>query len=117
MLIVADARPGPDRNFDGKISIWRVCLLKTARCSSKKYVKGEEYDFDVTIDAEWYAVWYIQKLLPAIKKISWLKGRLTVVQQDGVRPHKGTGNPERFSAAGQSPDFNANDLCFFNITQ
>lgn len=55
IFIVANVRPDPDRNFDGKIGIWRVCVLKTAQQSSKKRIRREEYEFDVTIDAEWYA--------------------------------------------------------------
>jgi len=54
MVIVANARPDPTHNFDGKIGIWRICVIKTAQRSSKRRKRGEEYEFDCTIDAEWY---------------------------------------------------------------
>ena len=53
MVIVANSRPDPSHNFDGKIGIWRICVMKTAERSSKKRKRGEEYEFDCTIDAEW----------------------------------------------------------------
>ena len=31
MIIVANARPDPTHNFDGKIGIWRICVMKTAQ--------------------------------------------------------------------------------------
>ncbi|CAM9790622.1 unnamed protein product [Sphacelaria rigidula] len=67
MVIVANARPDASHNFDGKIGIWRICVLKTAERSSKGRKRGEEYEFDCTIDAGWYKTWYIDELLPAIK--------------------------------------------------
>ena len=30
MIIVANDRPDPRHDFDGKIGIWRICVLKTA---------------------------------------------------------------------------------------
>ena len=54
MIGVANARPDPTHNFDGKIGIWRICIMKTAQRSSKKRKEGDEYEFDCTIDAEWY---------------------------------------------------------------
>ena len=53
MVIVANARPDPSHDFDGKIGIWRICIMKTAERSSKRRKRGEEYEFDCTIDAEW----------------------------------------------------------------
>ena len=53
MAIVANARPDPSHDFDGKIGIWRICIMKTAKRSSKRRKRGEEYEFDCTIDAEW----------------------------------------------------------------
>ena len=64
MVIVANARPDPSHNFDGKIDIWRVCVLRTAEQSSKRRKRGKEYGFDCTIDAEWYKTWYIDQVLP-----------------------------------------------------
>ncbi|CAM9741400.1 unnamed protein product, partial [Sphacelaria rigidula] len=122
MVIVANARPDPSHNFDGKIGIWRICVLKTAKRSSKRRKRGEEYEFDCTIDAEWYKTWYIDELLPAIKlKMPWLRSKRVIVQQDGASPHTGKSNPEILNSAGmglvtqpaQSPDLNVNDLCFF----
>ncbi|CAN0351453.1 unnamed protein product, partial [Laminaria digitata] len=40
MIIVANARPDPTHNFDGKIGIWRICVMKTAERSSKKRKRG-----------------------------------------------------------------------------
>ncbi|CAN0393333.1 unnamed protein product, partial [Laminaria digitata] len=39
-IIVANARPDPTHNFDGKIGIWRICVMKTAERSSKKRKRG-----------------------------------------------------------------------------
>ena len=50
MIIVANARPDPTHNFDGKIGIWRICVMKTAQRSSKRRKEGDEYEFDCTID-------------------------------------------------------------------
>ena len=36
MIIVANARPDPTHNADGKIGIWRNCVMKTAQRSSKR---------------------------------------------------------------------------------
>ncbi|CAB1098721.1 unnamed protein product [Ectocarpus sp. CCAP 1310/34] len=154
MVIVANARPDPAHDFDGKIGIWRICVIETAQRSSKKSTSStapstrsgwrepphgrnrpaivqEEYEFDCTIDAEWYKDWYIDVLLPAIKeKMPWLRSKRVVVQQDGASPHTGKGNPEILNSAGiargwlvelvtqpaQSPDLNINDLgCFASL--
>ena len=101
MTIVANARPDPTHNFDGKIGIWRICVMKTAQRSSKRRKEGDEYEFDCTIDVEWYKDWYIEKLLPAIKtKMPWLRSKRVVVQQDGVTPHAGKDNPDFFQFGG-----------------
>ena len=129
-IIVANARPDPTHNFDGKIGIWRIYVMKTAQRSSKSKRRkaGDEYEFDCAIDAKWYQDWYIEKLLPAIKtKMPWLRSKRVVVQQDGATPHTGKDNPEIRNSAGmgrgwlvelktqpsQSPDLNVNDLGFF----
>ncbi|CAN0400133.1 unnamed protein product, partial [Pylaiella littoralis] len=128
MIIVANARPDPAHDFDGKIGIWRICVIETAQRSSKRRKRGEEYEFDVTIDAEWYKDWYIDEFLPAIKKkMPWQRSKRVVVQQDGASPHTGKGNPEILNSAGmgrgwlvelvmqpaQSPDININHVRFF----
>ncbi|CAM9592210.1 unnamed protein product, partial [Sphacelaria rigidula] len=128
MVIVANARPHPSHNFDGKIGTCRICVLKTAERSSKRRKRGEEYEFDCTIDAEWYKTWYNDELLPAIKlKMPWLRSKRVIVQQDRASPHTGKNNPEILNSAGmgrgwivelvtqpaQSPDMNVNDLGFF----
>ena len=128
MIIVVNVRPDPTHNFDGKIGIWRICVMKTAQRSSKRRKEADEYEFDCTIDAEWHKNWYIEKLLPAIKtKMPWLRSKRVVVQQDGATPHTGKDNPEILNSAGmgrgwlvelktqpsQSPDLNVNDLGFF----
>ncbi|CAM9506149.1 unnamed protein product, partial [Sphacelaria rigidula] len=127
VVIVANARPDPTHDFDGKTSIWCICVVKTAERSSKRRKRGGEYEFDCTIDAEWYKEWYIDQALPAIKKMPWQRSKRVVVQQDGASPHTGKNNPEILNSAGvgrgwlvelvtrpsQSPDFNINDLGFF----
>ena len=40
--------------------------MKTTERPSKRK-RGEEYEFDCIIDAEWCTTWYIDELLPAIK--------------------------------------------------
>lgn len=73
-FIMANARPDPSRGFDGKIGIWRICVMKTAQRSSKRHKRGDEYESDVNIDAQWCADWYENELIPAIKKkMQWLK--------------------------------------------
>ena len=52
-VIVANVRPDLSHDFDRKIGIWRICIMKTAERSSKRRKRGEEYEFDCTIDAEW----------------------------------------------------------------
>ena len=46
-----NAWPDPSHDFDGKIGIWRICVLKTKRPSDppKRRGGGEEYEFDCTI--------------------------------------------------------------------
>ncbi|CAN0061435.1 unnamed protein product, partial [Laminaria digitata] len=127
MVIVANAWPDPSHDFNRKIGIWRICVLKTAERTSKRK-RGEEYEFDCTIDADWCKTWYIDVLLPAIKlQMPWLRSRRVVVQQDGASPYTGKGNPEILNSAGmgrgwmvelvtqpaQSPDLKVNDLGFF----
>ncbi|CAM9813318.1 unnamed protein product, partial [Pylaiella littoralis] len=128
MIIVANARPDPSHDFDGKIGIWRICVVKTDQRTTAKRKRGDQYDFVCTIDAEWYKDWYIDQLLSAIKKkMPWLRSKRVVVQQDGATPHTGKDNPEILNSAGmgrgwlvtlktqpsQSPDLNVNDLGFF----
>ncbi|CAN0351880.1 unnamed protein product, partial [Laminaria digitata] len=124
MVIVANARPDPSHNFDGKIGIWRISILKTAERSSKWKKRGEEYEFYCTIDAEWYKDWYMDELLPAIKlKMPWLRSKRVVVQQDGASPHTGKNHPETLKSPGlgrglsrslsSRPTLNVNDLGFF----
>ncbi|CAM9716335.1 unnamed protein product [Sphacelaria rigidula] len=101
--------------------------MKTAERSSRRRKRGEEYEFDCTIDAEWYKEWYIDQLLPAIKeKMLWQYSKRVVEQQNGASPHTGKNNPGFLDSAGmgrgwlvelvtqpsQSPDLNINDLGF-----
>ncbi|CAM9606331.1 unnamed protein product [Pylaiella littoralis] len=103
--------------------------MKTAERSSKRRKRREEYEFDCTIDAEWYKDWYIEQLLPVVKKkMPWLRSKRVLVQQDGAGPHTGKNNPEILNSAGmgrgwmvdlvtqpaQSPDLNVYDLGFFS---
>ena len=74
--------------------------MKTAQRSSKRRKEGDEYEFDCTIDAEWYEDGYIDRLLPAIKTRPWLRSKRVVVQQDGETPHTWKDNPEILISAG-----------------
>ena len=102
MFICAVSRPDPSRDFDGKIGIWRVCVIKEAQRSTARHKKGEEYAVDVTIDSEYYQEWYEHELLPAIKeKMPWLKSGGVVVQQDGASPETGKGTEEKLNRVGK----------------
>ena len=127
-FIAAVSRPDESRNFDGKIGIWRVCVLKEAQRTTARRTKGEEYEYDVTIDHVWHQNWYTETLLPTIKqKMTWLRHEDVTVQEDGATPHTGHDTPSKLNATGreggwniklvtqpaQSPDLNVNDLGFF----
>lgn len=111
MAIVANTRPDPSHNLDRKIGIWRICILKTAERSSKKRKRREQYEFDCTINSEWYKTWYINGLLPGIKtKMPWLHSKRVVHMQFSRMtlnsPHTGKINPEIFNSAGMGEGLN-----------
>ena len=47
MFIVANARPDPSHQFDGKIGIWRISKEKVAERAGRYHEKGEKYEADV----------------------------------------------------------------------
>ncbi|CAN0299689.1 unnamed protein product [Discosporangium mesarthrocarpum] len=127
VFVVANGRPNPDKNFDGMVEIGRVCV-KEAKRTSKNRNRGEEYECDVAIEAEWYRTWYTTHLSPAIRhKMPWMRGGSVSVQQDAATPHTGKGNLERLSEEenrqgfhiklgtqpAQSTDLHINDLGLF----
>ena len=50
MFLAAIARPRPDKNFSGKIGIWRIAEPYKAQRDSKYHEKGEVYSKDVKMD-------------------------------------------------------------------
>ena len=73
-LICAVSRPDPSRDFDGKIGVWRVFVMKEAQRTTARHQKDEEYAVDFTIDSEYFQEWYEHELLPAIKEeMPWLE--------------------------------------------
>lgn len=68
MFVSAVSRPDPSHDFDGKIGIRRVCVIQRAQQSTAHCEMGDEYEFDVIIDNDWYQEWYTADLLPIIKE-------------------------------------------------
>jgi hypothetical protein len=138
MFLAANARPRPEYGFDGKIGMWRVTGLKEALKKSKNHEKGDEYEVDITMNADAYRDLMVNKVFPAIREKMWWFGRgrhatagqQIVVQQDGARPHTAHANAavwerERrkqgfnifvYTQPAQSPDLNVNDCTFFRST-
>lgn len=54
ILISAVSCSDSSRDFDGKIEIWQVCVMKHAQRTTAQHMKGEEHESDVIIDAEYY---------------------------------------------------------------
>ena len=51
MFLTALARPHLDRNFDGRVGIWRICEEKLCDCYSLS-PRGEFYIRDCTLDVD-----------------------------------------------------------------
>lgn len=63
--------------------------------------KGDEYEFDVTIDIRYYQQGYTGELLPAINaKTPWLISGDGTRKQDNASPHTGNGTEEELNRAG-----------------
>ncbi|CAM9428263.1 unnamed protein product [Discosporangium mesarthrocarpum] len=93
---VANGRHNLDKNFDGKVGIWRSCVVKEDKRTCKNRKRGEEYECDVIIDTEWYTTWYTTHLSPAIRrKMPWMRGGWRSVFSRMVpHPHVSKGNSE-----------------------
>lgn len=73
MFISTVLSSDPSRNSDGKMKIWRICVLKEAQRTTARLIEGEEYECDVTIGHMWYKKLYTETPLPTIKQdIPWL---------------------------------------------
>ena len=136
-----DCDPSPEYGFDGKIGIWPFTVERVAKRSSRTgNVAGVTMILeDVKVDA----VEYQKKITMnggvfdcMRQKMPWFKagsgkpeaGCVLYMQQDGARPHTTAANLQHFACEGakygfniivitqsaQSPDFNYNDLSFFN---
>jgi len=130
MFLTAIGRPrfdGDECTFDGKLGCWRISEMKTAKKNSKYHAAGDEYEVDVTMNAERYVKLMTEEVLPAISKAYRGLARKVTVQHDGAPPHVGKGAEADIDKAGkklkppvqivrqpsQSPDTNICDLSFF----
>ena len=133
MFLTALAPPQPDRNFDGRVGIWRICEEKVCDRTTLYHQRGDIYIHDCTLDADLNRQYMVgtedvDGVFDEIKiKMPWLRGHPVIVQQDGAPPHTGHDNVEFFNNKGhkdgwnitvvtqpaQSPDLNVNDLGIF----
>ena len=133
-FLAATALPRPAKGFDGKIGFFRVCETKTAKRTSKYHQKDDEYEVDVTMNADKYREMMVKKVFPAARRKMWWANKLRC-QQDGATPHTGEDNVNKLNKAGaetrkrrngtntakitaltqpaQSPETNINDLAIF----
>ena len=134
MFLAATALPRPDKGFDGKIGFFRVTETVTAKRKSKNHQKGDQYEKDVTMDADKYREMMVRQVFPAArKKMPWAKNLRC--QQDGAGVHTGKNNVNKLNKAGKgrkrrgrrsktanitvftqpakSPDTNIKDLAIF----
>jgi hypothetical protein len=130
MYLAATALPRPDKGFDGKIGLFRVCETVTAKRTSKYHQKGDEYEKDVTMTAEKYLKMLTEQVFPAARR-KMKSARNLRCQQDGAAAHTGKHNVKNLDMSGasknkrtkaeitvltqpaQSPDTNINDLAIF----
>ena len=68
MFLAATALPRPDKGFDGKIGFFRVTEIVTAKRKSKNHQKGDQYEKDVTMDADKYREMMVKQVFPAARK-------------------------------------------------
>ena len=142
MFMAAVTKPRPEYGFDGKIGIWPFTVERAAKrsCQRTGTVAGVTMILeDVTVDAEEYRKKITMRggVFDCMReKMPWFKagsgkpeaGCVLYMQQDGARPHTTDANLQHFAREGakygfniivitqsaQSPDFNYNDLSFFN---
>ena len=98
VFLTALARPQPDRNFDGRVGIWRICKEKVCDRTTLYYQREDVYIHDSTVDVDLYCQYMVgtddvNGVFDQIKvKMPWLRGCPVIVQQDGAPPHTGHGN-------------------------
>jgi hypothetical protein len=117
--------PDAAADFDGKIGFYRFSATAVAKRKSKKRDKGDEFEQDVTVDADKYVEVMTQQVIPDIRA-RMSRYDVVVVQHDGATPHTGQDAEERILKAvntpgarpivrlvrqpAQSPDLNVNDI-------
>ena len=118
----------PDKEFDGKLGIWRFTESKLAVRTTKYRTAGIEYDTDVNVTAQVFKKMFVDNVIPAIRA-KMAHYDIVYAQIDNARAHTGGSvldevmsevNAEgvrprivfRLQPAN-SPDTNANDLFFF----
>jgi hypothetical protein len=114
----------------------RVCFYRFSGAAidkrkSKKRNKGDEFEQDVTVDADKYVDVMTEQVLPDIRA-KMAHCDMVVVQHDGATPHTGQEAEERIRKAvnarrapnidlvlqpAQSPDLNVNDIGFAAFDQ
>lgn len=127
MCISAVAKPDAEHHFSGLIGIWRVVKEYSAQRVSKNYSRGEIYEKDTTLTADYYCNFMTTIIIPEVcHKMPW--SNHIFIQQDNAPPHVGNNTVQRLNDFGdtqhpvvtiinqppQSPELNLNDLGFFH---
>lgn len=68
IFICAVSRSDPYHDFDGKIGIWRVLRHEGGAEDHREAREGGKYEFDVTIDADWYQTFSTEVLISETNK-------------------------------------------------
>ena len=106
-FLTALARSQPNRNFDGRVGIWRICEEKVCDRTTLYHHRGDVYVHDFTLDADLYRQYMVgtdnvDGVFDQINvKMPWLRDYRVIVQQDGSPPHTGHGNVDFFDQEGQ----------------
>lgn len=130
MFVIAIGFPDEDKEFDGKIGVWRVSTAYVAKRNGKYHDKGDVYQKDCTVTASWYRNCMVgdggimEKIADKMEDLGY---RTVTVQHDGAPGHTGEDNMAVFEEEGayfiphisvitqpsNSPDMNVLDLGFF----
>jgi hypothetical protein len=136
MFLCAVARPRFDYTakhyFDGKIGMWPFVESVPAKRASRNRPKGTMETKSISVTAEVYRQFIVDKVLPAIEE-KWPQSyrSMTIkLQQDNAKPHRINNHPdvlarlatmsvkvEMVQQPPNSPDLNVLDLGFFNAIQ
>ncbi|ETN19672.1 hypothetical protein PPTG_04906 [Phytophthora nicotianae INRA-310] len=133
MFLCAVTRPRWDatrlRIWDGKIGLWPFAVYEPAERASKNRPAGTLEIKTYSVGREIYHQALCRMVIPRIKEV-WPSGKRVVLQHDNAKPHVAADDPEVVAACSlgnwnmkicpqpaNSPDFNANDLGFFNSLQ